>query len=123
MKRARIKGALVGIESVTAEGLKDIYKPFNAYGDELVAKLRAFKDNGVHVLGSFIFGLPSDKPSTFDATAIIDPRKIRRQDFHRDVVVPAYLCSQFLQAGRSPCHDHEVVAVGRQTVGEVLADA
>jgi radical SAM superfamily enzyme YgiQ (UPF0313 family) len=71
MRRARIKGALVGVESVTAEGLKDIYKPFNAYGDELVAKLRAFKDNGIHVLGSFIFGLPSDGPSTFDATAAL----------------------------------------------------
>jgi radical SAM superfamily enzyme YgiQ (UPF0313 family) len=71
MRRARIKGALVGVESVTAEGLKDVYKPFNATGDELVKKLRAFKDNGVHVLGSFIFGLPSDGPSTFDATAAL----------------------------------------------------
>ena len=71
MKKANIKGALVGIESVTAEGLKDIYKPFNAHGDELVAKLRAFKDAGIHVLGSFIFGLPSDGPSTFDATAAL----------------------------------------------------
>ena len=40
MRRARIKGALVGVESVTAEGLKDVYKPFNAYGDELVKRLR-----------------------------------------------------------------------------------
>jgi radical SAM superfamily enzyme YgiQ (UPF0313 family) len=71
MRRARIKGALVGVESVTAEGLKDVYKPFNAYGDDLVAKLRTFRDSGVHVLGSFIFGLPSDKPSTFDATAAL----------------------------------------------------
>jgi tRNA A37 methylthiotransferase MiaB len=71
MRKARIKGALVGIESVTPEGLKDVYKPFNASGDELVRKLRAFKDNGVHVLGSFIFGLPSDGPSTFDATAAL----------------------------------------------------
>jgi radical SAM superfamily enzyme YgiQ (UPF0313 family) len=71
MRRARIKGALVGVESVTAEGLKDVYKPFNASGDELVKKLRAFKDHGVHVLGSFIFGLPSDRPSTFDATAAL----------------------------------------------------
>ena len=71
MRRANIKGALVGIESVTAEGLKDIYKPFNATGDELVAKLRAFRDHGVHVLGSFIFGLPSDSPKTFDATAAL----------------------------------------------------
>jgi radical SAM superfamily enzyme YgiQ (UPF0313 family) len=71
MRRARIKGALVGVESVTAEGLKDVYKPFNAYGDELVKRLRIFRDNGVHVLGSFIFGLPSDGPSTFDATAAL----------------------------------------------------
>ena len=71
MRRARIKGALVGVESVTAEGLKDVYKPFNAYGDELVAKLRTFRENGIHVLGSFIFGLPSDRPSTFDATAAL----------------------------------------------------
>ena len=71
MKKAHIKGALVGVEAVTAEGLKDIYKPFNAVGDELVARLRAFRKHGIHVLGSFIFGLPSDKPSTFEATAAL----------------------------------------------------
>jgi radical SAM superfamily enzyme YgiQ (UPF0313 family) len=71
MRRARIKGALVGIESVTADGLKDIYKGFNAVGDELVSRLRAFRRHGVHVLGSFIFGLPSDRPTTFDATAAL----------------------------------------------------
>ena len=69
MRRANIKGALVGIESVTADGLKDIYKGFNATGDELVARLRAFRSHGVHVLGSFIFGLPSDNATTFEATA------------------------------------------------------
>jgi radical SAM superfamily enzyme YgiQ (UPF0313 family) len=71
MNKAHIKGALVGIESVTADGLKDIYKGFNAVGDELVGRLRAFRSHGVHVLGSFIFGLPSDKPATFDATAAL----------------------------------------------------
>jgi radical SAM superfamily enzyme YgiQ (UPF0313 family) len=71
MNRAHIKGALVGVEAVTAEGLKDIYKPFNAVGDELVTRLRAFRKHGIHVLGSFIFGLPSDTPSTFEATAAL----------------------------------------------------
>jgi radical SAM superfamily enzyme YgiQ (UPF0313 family) len=74
MRRAHIKGALVGVEAVTPEGLKDIYKPFNAVGDELVARLRAFRQHGIHVLGSFIFGLPSDTPSTFDATAALAER-------------------------------------------------
>jgi radical SAM superfamily enzyme YgiQ (UPF0313 family) len=69
MKAANIKGALVGVESVTPEGLKDVYKEFNAAGDDLVERLRTFRRHGVHVLGSFIFGLPSDRPDTFQATA------------------------------------------------------
>ena len=68
MRRAHIKGALVGVESVTEEGLKDVYKGFNLAGDELVARLQAFRRHGVHVLGSFIFGLPSDRADTFNAT-------------------------------------------------------
>lgn len=68
MRMARIKGALVGIEAVTPEGLKAVFKDFNCVGDELVTRLKTFTDHGVHVLGSFIFGLPTDKPETFDAT-------------------------------------------------------
>ena len=71
MKRARILGALVGIESVTRDGLKDVYKGFNLAGDELVARLREFRRHGVHILGSFIFGLPSDTTDTFDATVAL----------------------------------------------------
>ena len=71
MRRARIKGALVGVESVTAEGLKDVYKGFNLHGEELVQRLRQFKEHGIHVLGSFIFGLPSDRAETFNATAAL----------------------------------------------------
>ena len=71
MRHARIKGALVGIESVTASGLKDVYKGFNLHGEELVQRLRQFKAHGVHVLGSFIFGLPSDRAETFNATVAL----------------------------------------------------
>jgi radical SAM superfamily enzyme YgiQ (UPF0313 family) len=48
--------------------LKAVYKDFNCSGDALANRLQAFKQHGVHVLGSFIFGLPTDKPATFDAT-------------------------------------------------------
>jgi radical SAM superfamily enzyme YgiQ (UPF0313 family) len=71
MRKARIRGALVGIESVTPEGLKDVYKDFNLAGDALAERLQEFKKRGVHVLGSFIFGLPSDNAATFDATAAL----------------------------------------------------
>ena len=69
MNRARIRGALVGVESVTAEGLKAVFKDFNYAGDKLVARLKEFRAHGVHILGSFIFGLPTDKLDTFNATA------------------------------------------------------
>jgi radical SAM superfamily enzyme YgiQ (UPF0313 family) len=74
MRRANIKGALVGVEAVTPEGLKDVYKGFNDVGEALVQRLRTFRDHGVHVLGSFIFGLPSDRPETFKATADVAER-------------------------------------------------
>jgi len=74
MRKANIKGALVGVEAVTPEGLKDVYKSFNDAGEALVQRLRTFRDHGVHVLGSFIFGLPSDRPATFEATADVAER-------------------------------------------------
>jgi radical SAM superfamily enzyme YgiQ (UPF0313 family) len=74
MRRARIRGALVGIESVTAEGLKAVFKNFNDAGEGLVTKLQTFREEGVHVLGSFIFGLATDRADTFGATADLAQR-------------------------------------------------
>ena len=71
MRKARIKGALVGVEAVTEEGLKAVYKDFNCSGENLAERLRTFKRHGVHVLGSFIFGLPTDRQDTFAATAAL----------------------------------------------------
>lgn len=68
MRKARIKGALVGVEAVTEEGLKAVFKDFNLSGENLVQRLRQFQEHGVHVLGSFIFGLPTDRQDTFKAT-------------------------------------------------------
>jgi radical SAM superfamily enzyme YgiQ (UPF0313 family) len=74
MRRAKIRGALVGVESVTTDGLNDVYKGFNLAGDELITRLRAFRHHDIHVLGSFIFGLPSDTKETFDATVALAAR-------------------------------------------------
>ena len=74
MRRANIKGALVGVEAVTPEGLKSIFKDFNLSGENLVKRLQTFREHGLHMLGSFIFGLPSDKPDTFKATSDLAAR-------------------------------------------------
>lgn len=71
MRKARIKGALVGVEAVTPEGLKTVFKDFNCSGDRLIQQLQTFREHGVHVLGSFIFGLPTDNQETFSATAVV----------------------------------------------------
>jgi hypothetical protein len=75
MRRANIKGALVGVEAVTPEGLKDVYKRFNDVGEALVARLRAFREHGVHVLGSFI--TPKRSPVHRDSR---DPRPVAFPD-------------------------------------------
>ena len=71
MRAAHIRGALVGVESVTAAGLKAVFKDFNLTGDALVSRLRVFRRHGVHVLASFIFGLPTDTAETFAATTAL----------------------------------------------------
>ena len=71
MRKAHIRGALVGVESVSPEGLKTVYKDFNLTGDALVQQLRKFREHGIHILGSFIFGLPSDTAATFEATTML----------------------------------------------------
>src|SRR4029078_11150501 len=68
MRPGHIRGALVGVESITPEGLKDVYKGFNLAGDELIARLREFRRHDIHVLGSCTFGWPSDGTEPFDAT-------------------------------------------------------
>jgi radical SAM superfamily enzyme YgiQ (UPF0313 family) len=74
MHSARIRGALVGVESITQNGLKGIYKGFNFSGEDLVSHLQIFRQHGVYVLGSFIFGLPTDTPETFSATGDLADR-------------------------------------------------
>jgi radical SAM superfamily enzyme YgiQ (UPF0313 family) len=43
MRKANIKGALVGVEAVTPEGLKVVYKDFNCSGERLVQQLQTFR--------------------------------------------------------------------------------
>jgi radical SAM superfamily enzyme YgiQ (UPF0313 family) len=69
MKRARIVGALIGIETITEEGLKATRKLFNSSGAALEEKLETIRQKGFpYILGSFIFGIESDTTETLDQT-------------------------------------------------------
>jgi radical SAM superfamily enzyme YgiQ (UPF0313 family) len=69
MKQARIAGALIGIETITPEGLKATRKLFNATGETLEHKLETIRRKGFpYILGSFIFGIESDTKETLEET-------------------------------------------------------
>ena len=66
---------LVGFESISKTSLKDVSKAFNA--PELYAEwIQRFHEHGIALNGTFVFGLDSDTPDTFDETAqfVIDNR-------------------------------------------------
>ena len=86
MRKARIRGALVGVESVTAGRAEGRLQGLQPVGRR--ARRRGCGrsgEHGVHVLGSFIFGLPSDRADTFDATVAL----AKRADLDLRAVRPA----------------------------------
>jgi radical SAM superfamily enzyme YgiQ (UPF0313 family) len=66
MKKARIRGALIGIESVEVEGLAAINKEFNKTGQELIDAIARMQEYHVYILGSYIVGLESDTKKSFE---------------------------------------------------------
>ena len=75
MRRAHIKGALVGVESVTPEGLKDVYKGFNVAGDALVDAAAARSASTACTCSArSSSACRAIAPATFDATAALAER-------------------------------------------------
>ncbi len=62
--QAHVTAALIGIESFTDAGLKDVRKTWNKKGEEMLEVVRAIEAVGISTLASVIFGLPSDTPQT-----------------------------------------------------------
>lgn len=62
--KMRIRGALVGVESFTEEGLKSANKQWNPVGQRMVETIQKIQDHGIIVLSSIICGLESDTPQT-----------------------------------------------------------
>jgi radical SAM superfamily enzyme YgiQ (UPF0313 family) len=60
--KAGCVGVFIGFESISAEGLKEIHKPFNIRKlPEIKAAIRRIHRQGIAVVGSFIIGLDIDK--------------------------------------------------------------
>ncbi len=62
--KMRVRGALVGIESFTEEGLEAAKKLWNPVGQEMTAAIQTIQEHRIIVLSSVICGLECDTVST-----------------------------------------------------------
>src|SRR5262249_6084223 len=63
-EKMRIRGALIGVESFTEEGLKNTNKTWNPVGQRMVEAIQKIQSHGIFVLASIINGLESDTVAT-----------------------------------------------------------
>lgn len=62
--KMRLRGALIGVESFTEEGLKNVNKSWNPVGQKMAEAIQKIQSHGIMVLASIIGGLESDTLST-----------------------------------------------------------
>ena len=63
-RKMRLRGALIGVESFTEEGLKNVNKTWNPVGQKMAEAIQKIQSHGIMVLASIIGGLESDTLST-----------------------------------------------------------
>lgn len=62
--KMRLRGALIGVESFTEEGLKIANKTWNPVGQKMVEAIQKIQNHGIMVLASIINGLQTDTLDT-----------------------------------------------------------
>lgn len=68
MRESGCLGVLIGLESLHEEALLGMHKPFNLQRGGHLETLARFREAGLRVYGTFIFGNDSDTPAIFDET-------------------------------------------------------
>ena len=63
-EKMRVRGALIGIESFSEEGLRNANKSWNPTGRKMAETIQKIQDAGILVLSSIICGLESDTAET-----------------------------------------------------------
>lgn len=63
-QKMRLRGALIGVESFTEEGLKNVNKTWNPVGQKMAEAIQKIQSHGIMVLASIIGGLESDTLAT-----------------------------------------------------------
>ena len=63
-QKMRLRGALIGVESFTEAGLKNVNKTWNPVGQKMAEAIQKIQSHGIMVLASIIGGLESDTLET-----------------------------------------------------------
>jgi hypothetical protein len=63
-RKMRIRGALIGVESFSEEGLRSANKTWNPVGQRMAETIQKIQDHGIWVLSSIICGLETDTLET-----------------------------------------------------------
>lgn len=66
--RSGCKGLLIGLETISKPGLREVRKGFN-HPTEYKELVHALHARGISLMGTFVFGLDDDGPEVFEATA------------------------------------------------------
>lgn len=64
MVKSGCRGVLIGMESLDPENLRDMGKEWNLAGGSYAESLRRFREHGLAVYGTFVFGYDHDDPET-----------------------------------------------------------
>ena len=108
-QRSGCRGLLIGLESISRKGLREVHKGFQDPGDfkELIA---VFHRHGIAIQGCFVFGFDDDTPEVFERTAefVVDA-KIDLPRFAVLTPFPATpLFKRFERDGRLLTHNWEL---------------
>ena len=68
MRKSGCMAAIVGFESLHAANLQQMNKAWNLKGGDYETSINVFRDAGIMVYGTFVFGYDHDTPDSFDAT-------------------------------------------------------
>ncbi|MCE9528079.1 MAG: B12-binding domain-containing radical SAM protein [Planctomycetales bacterium] len=66
MVKSGCRGVLIGMESLDPENLRDMGKEWNLAGGSYAESLRRFREHGLAVYGTFVFGYDRDDPDVIN---------------------------------------------------------
>lgn len=102
MRRSGCVSALIGFESLNVSSLQQMRKGWNLKYGDYESSIRAFRDQGIMIYGTFVFGYDQDSPETFEQAVDFAIRnKFYLANFNPLTPMPgADLYSQLEQEGR-----------------------